>query len=208
MSFLSQLHWRYATKKFDTHRKVSDQDLEKIIEAIRLTPTSFGLQPYHFYIVNDPNIKQQIQQASWNQEQVSTCSHLIIFVARGDLVRNKDEYFEDMSWWDADFRAKLWGFEMHVTNTIQHKQDQWVAIDWAIRQTYIAHGFALAACAELQIDSCPMEGADFTKISTILSLPEEHTPVLMLPIGYRADGEAPRGKKVRFSKQKLFTIIE
>ncbi len=97
MSFLSNLSWRYATKKFDTARKVSDADLNKILEAIRLTPTSFGLQPYHFYVISNQDIQDKIQTVAWNQAQVGTASHLIIFTARTDFVANKNEYFELMS---------------------------------------------------------------------------------------------------------------
>lgn len=97
MSFLSNLSWRYATKKFDTSRKVSDADLDKILEAIRMTPTSFGLQPYHFYVISNQDIQDKIQAVAWNQAQVGTASHLIVFTARTDFEANKDEYFELMS---------------------------------------------------------------------------------------------------------------
>ncbi len=97
MSFLSNLNWRYATKQFDTNRKVSDADLTQIVEAIRMTPTSFGLQPYHFYIITNQEIKDKIQAVGWNQPQIGTASHLIVFTARTDFIANNDEYFAQMS---------------------------------------------------------------------------------------------------------------
>ncbi len=97
MSFLTNLEWRYATKQFDTSKKVSPENLDKILEAIRLTPTSFGLQPYHFYVVSNQDIKDKIQTVAWNQPQIGTASHLIVFTARTDLMKNKDEYFELMT---------------------------------------------------------------------------------------------------------------
>lgn len=97
MSFLNNLEWRYATKKFDTSRKVSSENLDTILEAIRMTPTSFGLQPYHFYVVNRPDVMMKIQEASWNQPQVGTASHIIVMCARNDLMQTKDEYFDAMS---------------------------------------------------------------------------------------------------------------
>jgi nitroreductase/dihydropteridine reductase len=97
MSFLRNLEWRYATKLFDTNKKVTDENLEKIVEAIRLTPTSFGLQPYHFYVVSNQEIKDKIQAVAWNQPQVGTASHIIVFAARTDLMKNKDEYFSLIS---------------------------------------------------------------------------------------------------------------
>lgn len=107
MSFISQLGWRYATKSFDTTRKVSDADLDTILEAMRLTPTSFGMQPYHFYIVSNQDIKDKIQSVAWNQSQVGTCSHLIVFAARTDLGNLKNELFDGLSGGNPEIRAHL-----------------------------------------------------------------------------------------------------
>lgn len=191
MSFVSNLSWRYATKKFDTTKKVSDDDLTQILEAIRLTPTSFGLQPYHFYIVSNQEIKDKIQAAGWNQPQIGTASHLIIFVARTDFMANNNEYFELMSGGNPDVRAKLKGFEDMLIGAVGSKNES-DYLAWASKQVYIAHGFALAATAELQIDSCPMEGFDPTAVGEILGLPASQKALVMLPIGYRAEGESPR----------------
>ena len=201
MSFLSNLSWRYATKKFDTTRKVSSEDLETILEAIRMTPTSYGLQAYHFYVVSDPEMLARIQAASYNQPQVGTASHLIVMCARTDLLQVKEEYFSLMSGGNYEMRTKLAGFEQIVTGTIQN-----VSPEWAKKQAYIALGFALAACAELQVDSCPMEGFDLDGVAKALELPSNLSVAVMLPIGYRAPDENPR-PKVRFSKEKLFTKI-
>lgn len=209
MSFLTNLKWRYATKKFDPTRKVSDADLDTIVEAIRMTPTSFGLQPYHFYIVENPSVKEELRAVAWNQEQLTTASHVIVFAARTDLMANKDEYFDFMSGGNPEVRAQMKGFEDMLTGAINGKIANGTVLDWAARQTYIAHGFAMAAAAELEIDSCPMEGADFDAVGRILSLPETEKALVMLPIGYRAEGEGPRSpEKVRFSKEVLFTEIK
>jgi nitroreductase len=208
MSFLTNLNWRYATKKFDTSRKVSDADLDTIIEAIRLTPTSFGLQPYHFYVIENQAIKDAIKPVASNQDQIDTCSHLIIFAARSDLMTCKDEYFDLMTGGDSEIRAKMKGFEDMLTGAIVAKTEAGTALDWAARQAYIAHGFALAAAAELEIDSCAMEGADFDAVGRILGLPDTQRALVLLPIGYRAEGEGPRSpEKVRFSKESLFTVV-
>ena len=138
MSFLSNLNWRYATKHFDPTRKVSDADLDTILEAIRMTPTSFGLQPYHFYVVSNQDIKDKIQAASWNQPQIGSSSHLLVFTARTDLMANKDEYFTQMSGGNPEVRAHLKGFEDMVESTIAAKVSAGSAFDWAAYQTYIA----------------------------------------------------------------------
>ncbi|MBP7773826.1 NAD(P)H-dependent oxidoreductase [Candidatus Gracilibacteria bacterium] len=202
MSFLSNINWRYSTKKFDATRKVSDTDLEKILEAIRLTPTSFGMQPYHFFIVTNQEKKDAIQAAAWNQQQVGTSSHLIIMLARNDLMTLKDEYFETMSGGNAEIRNSLSGFEEMVTGFLPHASSE-----WAKKQTYIALGFGIAATAELEIDSSPMEGFDAAAVAKILDIPSNLDVAVMLPIGYRAVDENPR-PKFRFSKEQLFTEIK
>ncbi len=207
MSFLSNLNWRYAAKSFDPTKKVSSEDLSKVLEAIRMTPTSFGLQPYHFYVIENQDIKDRIQAASWNQPQVGTSSHLIVFCARTDLVENKEEYFQLMSGGSQEIREKLKGFEDMLKGFIHNTLESGNALSWTARQTYIALGFAHAALAELEIDSCPMEGFDPTQVSDILSLPAHLTPTLLLPIGYRAEAEISR-QKFRFSQDQLFTSIK
>lgn len=201
MSFLSNLEWRYAAKKFDTTKKVSDEDMNKILEAIRLTPTSFGMQPYHFYIVTNQEKKQAIEAAAYHQPQVSTSSHLIVMCARNDLMAVKDEYFDAMSGGSNEVREKLAGFEQMVTGFIPHASPE-----WAKKQVYIAQGFALAACAELQIDSCPMEGFDAAAVAKILEVPSNLDVAVMIPVGYRAVDEHPR-PKFRFAKEKVFTTV-
>lgn len=202
MSFLSNLEWRYAAKKFDTTKKVSDADLEKILEAIRLTPTSFGMQPYHFYIVTNEKKKQAIEAAAYHQPQVSTSSHLIVMCARNDLTAVKDEYFDALSGGSNEAREKLAGFEQMVTGFLPYASPE-----WAKKQVYIAQGFALAACAELQIDSCPMEGFDAAAVAKILEVPSNLDVAVMIPVGYRAVDEHPR-PKFRFAKEKVFTEIK
>lgn len=206
MSFLSNLTWRYAAKEFDTSKKVSDTDLDTILEAIRMTPTSFGLQPYHFYVVSNQETKDKIQASAWNQKQVWTASHVIVFVARTDLMNTKEEYFELMSGWNDEVRTNLKGFEDMLTGFISSKsEEEWLI--WASKQTYIAHGFALAACAEINIDSCPMEGFDAHAVGEILNLSKDQKAITMIPIGYRKEWNGPRTtEKVRFSKEALFTF--
>jgi len=202
MSFLENLNWRYAAKKFDTTKKVSDKDFNKILEAIRLTPTSFGMQPYHFYVVTNQEKKDAIQAASWHQPQVGSCSHLIVMCARNDLMAVKDEYFDAMSGEKEEIRTSLSGFEQMVTGFLPNASPE-----WAKKQVYIAQGFALAACAELQIDSCPMEGFDAAAVAKILEVPSNLDVAVMIPVGYRAVDEHPR-PKFRFIKEKLFTEIK
>ena len=202
MSFIQQLWWRYATKKFDPTKKVSEEKLNQILEAIRMTPTSFWLQPYHFFVITSQNLKDKIQAISWNQPQVGTCSHLLVFCARNDLENVKNEFFNELSGWNPEARSQMAWYEQMVTGFLPNASPE-----WAKKQTYIAQWFALAACAELQVDSCPMEGFDPKALSEILSLSSDLTPAVLLPIGYRDESENPRSK-FRFSREKLFRFLD
>lgn len=205
MSFIDNLGWRYATKQFDLEKKVSGDDLDKILEAIRLAPSSFGIQPYHFYVIANTEANQEklqaIKTASWGQAQINTCSHLIVMIARNDLSAVEDEYFTLLSGGDSEARAKLADYEKMVIDFASKAN-----VEWAKKQVYLALGFGLAACAELSIDSCPMEGFDGAKVGEILALPANYEVTIMLPIGYRT-ADANVHPKARFGKDKLFTQL-
>lgn len=194
MSFLSQLNWRYATKKFDTKKKVSENDLSAVLEAVRMTPTSFGLESYKVVVVSDQKAKDALREASFGQESVSTASHVIVLCARTDLFRVKNEKFERLSGGDAEKRKALSKFESLVRMVLVLKNLTFSATSWSSKQTYIHLGFAMAACAELGIDSCPLEGFRPGKYSKILSLPGNLLPTLVLPIGYRSGEDVQRPK--------------
>ncbi len=202
MSFLSNLEWRYATKKFDTTKKVSEENLSKILEAIRMTPTWYGLQPYHFFVITSPEKLEAIKGAAYGQEQITTASHLLILCARNDLTTLKEEYLDDIADGNAEVRAGLAGFDEALTGFIGHASPS-----WSREQTFLAAGFGLAAAAELEIDSCPMGGFDPAKVAEILELPQHMSVAVLLPIGYRDSSDQPRGK-VRFSIEQLFTRID
>ncbi len=207
MSFLSQLDWRYATKAFDTTKPVSETDLQQILEAMRLAPASIGLQAYHIYVVTNQELKDKIQAASWNQSQIGTCSHLLVLAGRTDLVHAKEEHFAALSGGDASVRAQLAGYEGMVDGLIIGLEASNSGLAWSAKQAYITLGFGLAAAAELQIDSCAMEGFDAGAVGEILGLPSSQVPVVMLPIGYRAPTEAPR-PKFRLPQTSLVTEVK
>ncbi len=202
--FLTQLHWREATKSFDPQKPLDDTTLNKIIEAIQFTPSSFGLQPYHIYVITNPETKAAIRPHAWNQAQVTDCSHLLAFCARTDIPQRIQDYQKTASKGDEATKEKLKPYiEMMQQFTDQFKGE--ALVSWAQKQTYIALGFAMAACAELKIDACPMEGFSAPEVDEILSLPTHQKTTLLLPIGYRAE-DSPR-EKVRFPKEELFTKI-
>jgi nitroreductase len=201
MSFISQLNWRYATKIFDANKKVSAENFSKILEAIKLAPTSFGLQTFHVVNVIDAGKRAELKLLAWNQPQVTDASHFLVFCARNDIKQRIESFFELATGGDenlktamASYKEMMLGFEANLPE--EHK------IPWATRQAYIALGFAMAACAELEIDSCPMEGFDPNGFKAALGLPENITPVVCLPIGYRSENDTVR-PKVRFDLSDL-----
>ncbi len=181
------LSWRYAAKKLDASQAVAADDLEYILESIRLSASSSGLQPYQVLVITDPAVKAQIQPVAWGQGQIVDCSHLLVFAAWDnytedrinmmfDLV-NQQRGFENAGW--EAYRQKLLGYypKRSSEENFQH----------AARQAYIGLGSALLAAAELKIDSTPMEGFEPEKVDAILGLAELGLrSVLLLPLGYRA----------------------
>jgi nitroreductase len=202
MTFLENLDWRHATKSFDPNKKVSEADLAKIKDAIQMAPTSFGLQPFHVVIVTEPAIRDQIKPVSWDQAQITDSSHLLVFCSRTDTMERLDGYFEIASGGKPEVRAKMEMYENMMKGALEPRSAE-DHKHWADKQTYIAHGFALAACAELKIDSCPIEGFDPAAVDKILGLPENTQSVVLMPIGYRA--EEPKHGKVRFPESDLFS---
>ncbi len=200
-TFLSNLQWRYATKNFDGS-KLSDKQLEAILDAVRFAPTSYGLQPFHVTVVSDAALREQMKKASWDQPQLTSSSHVLVFSARTDLKDRIEAHLMNTAGGNPEIRAKLAGFEGILKEFSTDMTDAAVQ-EWASKQAYIALGFGLAACAELQIDSCPMEGFDPVQMKQILALPAHLYPCVMLAVGKRAASEVLK-PKVRFDKADLF----
>lgn len=197
MSFLTQLTWRYATKQFDTAQKLSDEQLQQILEAVKMVPTSFGLQPFKVLVVTNPELRTKLKEASWGQAQVTDASHLLVFCANTDVLPRVDTYFEMASGGNEDVRGQMKGYE-DMMRGFASGMSQDAMLPWAAKQAYIALGFALAAAAELGVDSCPMEGFDGAQYKTLLGLEDNVTPVVLLPVGFRSATDTVH-PKVRFN---------
>ena len=193
MSFLTQLNWRYATKKFDTSKKVLDEQLATIQNAIKMAPTSFGLQPVHVVLVSNPELRAKLQPLAYNQSQIVDSSHVFVFCARTDLVERTEDFMNQLSQGSAEARISLKGYEDAILGVVSGMSPE-RAHGWAARQAYIGLGFGLAACAELEIDACPMEGFDPEAFKAVLELPAHITPVALMAVGYRAADDIIRPK--------------
>ncbi|MBD3250897.1 NAD(P)H-dependent oxidoreductase [Candidatus Uhrbacteria bacterium] len=204
VSFLSQLDWRFATKVFTPHQTVRTEDLDEILRAIRSAPTSFGLQPFHVYVVTDSDVRAKLKPVSFDQAQVTDASHVLIFCYRTDARERIPQYVAKATTQMPEHAEALKGYGAYMQGFAERLTDDWIH-EWAKRQTYIALGFGLAACAELQIDSCPMEGFNTEEVDRILNLPSHVKSIVYMTVGYRA--EEPTRPKFRFSDKDLFTTV-
>lgn len=210
MTVLEALQWRYATKKMNGKR-IPQEKLDYILEAIRLSPSSSGLQPYKVFVIEDRELLKKIQPIAWGQSQIVDCSHLLVFAAWDKYTEEKlDETFQFIlkernlppDTMD-EYRQKLWGIYSQLP-------EEWHA-HHAAKQAYIAMGIAMVAAAEQGIDCTPMEGFSPDELDELLGLREQGLrSVLLLPLGYR-DAENDwlvNMKKVRRPKEELFVEIK
>lgn len=202
-TLLSQLDWRFATKKFDCDKKVSDEDLAKILRAIKMAPTAYGIQPFHVYVIADCALRTEMRESAFPQNQVVDSSHLLVFCARTDVESRIDAFVDVASHGSMVEKLKLQPMRLFMQQAIKTKEGE-PALNWTARQTYIALAFGLAACAELAIDSCPMEGFDGNEVDKLLGVPAHMRSVAALAIGYRK--EDPLFQKSRFANEDLFTM--
>ena len=208
-TFLENQNWRYATKKFDNTKKISSEDLDILKEAIRLTSSSYGLQPYKVIIVENPETRAKLQPASWGQNQIVDASHLIVFANYTKISANDiDAFFKNICETRNMPIDPLVGYKEFMTNAIASKSAHEVNI-WNQKQTYLALGNLINAAAELKIDTCPMEGYIVEQYNEILGLNELGlNAAVVATIGYRSNDDATQHyKKVRKQSQDLFTTI-
>ncbi|GAA4103159.1 NAD(P)H-dependent oxidoreductase [Mucilaginibacter panaciglaebae] len=206
MALLDKLNWRYATKKFDTAKKVSNEQLNTLLDAIQLSPSSAGLQAYRVIVVSDPKLKEQLREAAYGQQQLTTASHIFVFAAETGLdslyVKNYIDRIAEVRGID---RSTLSIFENNINNNISSQTED-DKITWNKKQCYIALGVLVSAAAEAGIDACAMEGFDTAKFDEILGLKELGlTSAVIAPIGFRAeDDHMSKAAKVRKPKEELF----
>lgn len=201
MNLLDSLKWRYATKVFDKNKKVSETDLAEILEAFRLTPSAYWLQPWKLIIVENPELRQKLLPVSWNQSQIVDASHLLVLARRDDLWDSfVDEYVEDFTKTRGIQKQDIAWYESMMKSFISSLSLE-AKTSWATRQVFIALWNILTFLASKEIDSCPMEWFDSKAYDEILWLKDlSLSSVAVLPIGYRSeDDKYITYPKVRFS---------
>jgi nitroreductase/dihydropteridine reductase len=206
MELLKSLEWRYATKKMNGD-KIPQDKLDRILEATRLAPSSYGLTPYNVIVVEDQKLKEELQGAAYGQSQLVDSSAVLVFATWDDVPEDSvDIYINEIARQREIPVESLEGMAGMIKGTLSNMtQEQ--KISWAQRQAYIALGFALTAAATEEVDSTPMEGFNPVVVDKILGLQELGLmSVCMLPLGYR-DSEndyLASAKKMRWDNNKLF----
>ena len=208
-TFLENQNWRYATKRFDATKKITDADLAFLKEAIRLSTSSYGLQPYKVFIIENPELRPKLVAASYGQAQVADASHLLVFAnelnfgAAGidqfatTICKTRELPLEAIQGYVDYMKGNITGLPEDVRNI------------WTAKQTYLALGNLLNAAAELHIDVTPMEGFVPVQVNEILGLDKLGlNACLLAPIGYRhAEDDTQHYKKVRKSNDELFITL-
>ena len=206
VEILNSLNWRYATKKFDPLRKVSKEDLNTLLEALRLSPSSYGLQPYTVLVIEDRELREKLRPLCWNQPQITEASHVLVFAGKTDFDQELvDSYLELVSGTREIPMDSLAGYGDFMKSKLLGLPADVKAI-WTSRQAYLAAGNLLSAAAGLEIDTCPMEGFEREAVDTLLNLGEKGlTTALIVPVGYRSEEDQTQFyKKVRRPAEELF----
>ncbi|WP_405292309.1 NAD(P)H-dependent oxidoreductase [Algibacter sp. Ld11] len=209
MELINNLNWRYAVKQFDPSKKVSNEDIELIKEAIRLSPSSFGLQPYKVFIIENEALKEKLKPAAWGQAQITDASHLFVFCSYQDLKEiHVDELFELKSKAYNKDISELESYVSFIKGSVAKKLPE-IRRVWNSRQAYIGLSNLVNACAELKIDACPMEGFDPNAVGELLDLDSKGLDAVVLAaVGYRSSEDKNQHfPKVRKSKETLFESI-
>lgn len=206
-AIVKALNWRYAVRSFDTTKKISEQDLETILEAGRLAPSSFGLQPWKFAIVENPEKRARIQAAAWDQAQVTQASHLLVVLAKTDMdAAYIEQYVKDVATTRGIPMEALKGYHDMMNGAILPRSLE-RKMEWMAHQAYIPVGMMLETAALLNIDAAPMEGFTPEEVNKILDIPG-YTACVLLCVGYRSPEDKAAGyTKVRMSKEQAIVRI-
>ena len=200
------LAWRYATKVFDPARRIPAEVWAALERSLVATPSSYGLQPWKFIVITDPALKAKLRPASWNQAQVTDCSHHVVMCGRTDMAERDVQRLIDATVAARGVpAAALDGYKGMMLKDVVHGPRGKIASEWAARQCYIALGQFMLACAQLGVDACPMEGFDPAKYDEILGLAGTgYHAVVCCPVGYRtATDKYASLAKVRFAAAEV-----
>ncbi len=198
MELKTILETRFAAKSFDG-KKIDEKKIDQLKELIRLSPSSFNIQPWKIKVVTDQKVKDQLMAASWGQPKVGNGSHIFVFCADTDVMGKIDQLIAMLVKNGAP-KESLKGYEDMMKGALGPRSPEALK-EWAQKQVYIALETGLIGAKSLGFDSCPMEGFDPAAYAKILSLPKNLVPTVVMPVGYTTEKATP---KVRFATKDVF----
>jgi nitroreductase len=204
------LNWRYATKVFDPDKKISSKEWDLLEDSLVLAPSSYGLQPWKFLVVENKEIREKLKSVSWNQGQVTAASHFVVFTTLKKMNSDYIKSFIELNMRVRDVaHSSLAGYENMMNKNIVDGMGQEKILQWNQRQSYIAMGFLLETAALLKIDTVPLEGLDPAAYDKILGIDQsDYGTVAAVALGYRStEDKYQHAKKVRFSKSEIIQKI-
>jgi nitroreductase len=207
LSDLSQ--FRYATKKFDPNKKISQEDWQVLQESLRLSPSSYGLQPWKFIIITNDNLKKELRPVSWNQSQVQDCSHLVVFACLKKVTESYVDKFLNLTATTRSLEvSKLATYKEYILKDIVNGPRSKEVQHWAQKQAYIAFGNLMTTAAILHIDACPLEGIEPRKYDSIIGIENtEYETAAACALGFRhPEDKYAAVSKVRFKAEDVFDI--
>ena len=205
MNFLESMKFRHACKVFDENKKISAGEFDFILEAGRLSPSSTGLEQWDFLVVQNKELREKIKAVSWNQVQITSCSHLVVILAKIKEIKFGSNYVDKMIARRADKDPEAIAARQKFFLLSNFKNDDELTFQWSHEQCMIAATNMMNAAASLGIDSCPIEGFDRHALNELLGLDESFQRVaIMVPFGYRLN---PQPKKLRREISDIVTWI-
>jgi nitroreductase len=213
---IDNLSWRYAVKKFDASKKIPAETWSALEQAMVLSPSSFGLQPWKFFVVTDPAVREKLKPASWNQPQITDASHLVVFARKTSVTRDDVQgYIDRIASVRNQPTAAIEDYKQMMVGFVERPAPAFDVNVWATKQVYLALGFFLEACAMLGVDACPMEGFIGAQYDQILGLAPggsrgngAYASCVLATVGYRSSEDWLGGaRKVRFAHDQMIEHI-
>jgi nitroreductase len=207
---LEHLKWRYATKQFDPAKTIAPEIWTALEDALVLTPSSYGLQPWKFLIITSPELKEQLKPLSWNQSQVTDCSHYVVFAIKKNLTaEDVDRFMARTAELQGGTVEAMAGYRNLIVSDLVDGARSFNINDWSTRQTYIALGNFMTSAALLGVDTCPMEGIEPVNYDRLLGLSAKgFTTVVACAAGYRSEADKYASlAKVRFPKSEILETL-
>ena len=199
--FLEAMAFRHACKKFDAEKQIPAEQFESILEVARLSPSSFGMEPWRLIVVRNAGLRKALKPSCWNQTQITDASELVIFTTDNNVVRSGTRYVKDMfSRRGLPSEAVETYMGVYKNYLAPIESDDVLLENWTAKQCYIAAANMMTYAATLKIDTCPIEGFDKENVEAILDLPEGHSVALICAFGYRVN---PQSERKRLTAEQI-----